>query len=70
METGSYAVEVIADSSETFCGNGLRFETYAEAEAYAKDLYSRWTAVRSWQIVQFVPTGWIMKKVVVSKEAA
>jgi hypothetical protein len=22
-----------------------------EAEAYARDLYSRWTAVREWQVV-------------------
>jgi hypothetical protein len=65
-----YAVEVIADASEVFCGNGLRFGTYAEAETYAKDLYSRWTAVRSWRVVRYVPRGWLTEKVVLEKEAA
>lgn len=51
-----YAVEVIADSSEQWCGNALIFPTLEAAEAYAKDLYSRWTAVRSWRVVFF--RGW------------
>lgn len=54
-----FAVEVIADSSETWCGNGLRFPTREAAEAYAKDLWSRWTAVRSWRITEKVSSGWI-----------
>lgn len=51
-----YAVEVIADSSEKFVGNGLTFPTVEAAEIYAKDLYARWTAVRSWRVVFF--RGW------------
>lgn len=47
----SFAAEVIADDSGKFCGNGLRFATPDEAKTYAKDLYSRWTAVRQWRVV-------------------
>lgn len=46
-----YIVEVVADSSGEFCGNGLKFDTVELAEAYAKDLFSRWTAVRKWRVV-------------------
>ncbi len=64
-----YAVEVIADSSEQFCGNGLKFPTFVAAEAYAKDLYARWTAVRSWRVVQIVSKGWEVIRIPVSKVA-
>ena len=46
-----YKVEVIADSSGTWCGNGLRFTTTEEAETYAKDLAMRWTLVRDYRVV-------------------
>jgi hypothetical protein len=59
---GRFAVEVIADTSEQWTGNGIRFGTQEEAEAYAKDLWSRWTAVRSWRIVETVVAGWFMFK--------
>ena len=39
----SYKAEVIADSTGTFVGNGLRFATEAEAQAYVADLMMRWT---------------------------
>jgi len=48
----SYAAEVIADSSGKYCGNGLRFATKKEAEAYAMELSSRWMAVREWRVVE------------------
>lgn len=48
----SYAAEVIADNSGKFCGNGCRFATRPEAEAYARDLSCRWTAVREWRVVE------------------
>lgn len=48
----SWAPEVIADSSGKFCGNALRFATKEEAEAYAKDLFSRWTAVKEYRVVE------------------
>ncbi len=47
----SFAVEVLADSSGEWSGNALRFATIAEARAYAIDLYSRWTAVKEWRIM-------------------
>lgn len=59
---GPFAVEVIADSSEEWAGNALRFPTTAAAEVYAKDLYSRWTSVRSWRVVEYVRAGWGMFK--------
>lgn len=46
-----YAVEVVADSSGEFCGNGIKFETVKAAEAYAIDLFSRWTAVKKWRVI-------------------
>ncbi len=46
-----FRVEVVADSSGKWVGNSLTFETVDAAEAYARDLYSRWTAVREWQVV-------------------
>lgn len=42
----SYRPMVIADDSGEWAGNALRFATHAEADAYAKDLASRWTLVR------------------------
>ncbi len=46
-----YRIEVIADSSGQWCGNGLTFDTKAAAEEYAQDLAWRWTAVRQWRVV-------------------
>lgn len=68
-ETGPFQVEVIADTSEEWCGNALRFPTQADAEAYAKDLWSRWTAVRSWRVVETVVSGWFMFRTVVKVAA-
>jgi hypothetical protein len=48
----SWKAEVIADSSGKFEGNGLRFATQPEAEAYARDLMARWTLVREWRVVE------------------
>ena len=52
MSVRSYKAEVIADNSGQWCGNALRFATREEAEAYARDLFSRWTAVREWRVVE------------------
>ena len=49
--TLSHKVEVIADDSNTWAGNGLSFGTKAEAEGYATDLEWRWTSVREWRVV-------------------
>lgn len=46
-----FRVEVVADRSGEWVGNQLTFGTREEAEAYAQDLASRWTAVREWRVV-------------------
>ena len=48
----SYAAEVIADSSGKWAGNGLRFATEREAEAYVADLARRWTLVTETRVVE------------------
>lgn len=47
----SYIAQVQADNSGTWAGNGLRFATETEANAYAHDLMCRWTAVRDYRVV-------------------
>jgi len=47
-----WKVEVIADNSGQWCGNGLVFATKEAAEEYARDLMWRWTAVREWRVVE------------------
>ena len=51
----TYKVEVIADSTGDWVGNGLRFDTTEEAATYAKNLMSRWTLVREWRVVPAFP---------------
>lgn len=48
----SYRIEVIADSSDKWVGNALRFATEEEADLYVLDLAWRWTAVRKSRVVQ------------------
>jgi hypothetical protein len=48
----SWKMEVIADSSGEWVGNGLRFTTKELAEQWARDLFSRWTAVKEWRVVE------------------
>jgi len=47
-----FKVEVLADSSGEWAGNGLKFDTKKEAEEYAIDLMSRWILVREWRVVE------------------
>ena len=51
---GTFRVEVIADNSGKFCGNGMTFDTSEEARDYAVDLHWRWTAVKSWRVMERV----------------
>lgn len=44
---GRFRVEVIADDSGTWAGNGLRFDTWEEARDYGIDLSGRWLLVRA-----------------------
>ena len=48
----SYAVQVIADSSGLWAGNGCRYATREDAEAAAVDLATRWTLVREWRVIE------------------
>ena len=48
----SWKSEVIADSTNTWCGNALRFATPAEARDYVWDLSMRWTLVRDIRVVE------------------
>ena len=48
----SWRVEVIADNSGQWVGNGLVFATAEEAGDYGLDLASRWTLVRDWRVVE------------------
>jgi hypothetical protein len=50
-----YRVEVIADSSGKWVGNGCRFATRDEAEAYGRDLSRRWILVREYRVVEDEP---------------
>lgn len=48
----SFKPEVIADSSGKWSGNALRFATHAEAEAYVKDLFYRWSLVTDTRVIE------------------
>jgi len=48
----SFKVEVIADGSGKWCGNGCRYPTKEVAETMAADLMNRWFAVREWRVVE------------------
>jgi hypothetical protein len=48
----SWKIEVIADNSGKWCGNGLRFASKDVAQQYADDLAARWTAVRDARVVE------------------
>jgi len=52
-----YVVEVQADSTGTWAGNGLTFDTEDEAKEYALDLYRRWSAVKEWRVVLLENSG-------------
>jgi len=45
-------VNTAGDPPDSWTSNALRFDTEDEAKDYARDLTSRWTAVRDWRVVQ------------------
>lgn len=47
----SWAVEVVADSTNMWCGNACRYDTKEAADVAARDLFCRWMAVRQWRVV-------------------
>lgn len=64
-----FKVEVIADSTGQFYGNGLEFETPLKAQEYARDLYSRWTGVKTWRVIRKPGDGLSTIDVVCTMEA-
>lgn len=48
----SWKPEVQTGSDPQWYQNGLAFATVEEAQAYARDLTCRWTAVRDYRVVQ------------------
>ena len=53
LKATSFAAEVqTAGDGDAWTGNALRFATKPEAEEYAKDLFSRWTAVKAFRVVE------------------
>lgn len=48
----SWKPEVRVANDDTWYGNGTRFATKEEAEAYTRDLEMRWTAVREARAVE------------------
>ena len=48
----SWKAEVVADNSGRWIGNHMCFATKEEAEAYLRDLKSRWKAVRNTRVVE------------------
>lgn len=51
-DVNSFAPEVQTGGDPKFYGNMLRFATKEEAEAYAKDLMSRWTLVTDYRYAE------------------
>ena len=55
-----FKFEVIADSSNTWCGNGMRFDSQDVAEEAARDLFARWMLVKAWRVIN-TTTGEVVK---------
>jgi hypothetical protein len=51
LAPASFAVEVIADKSGKWCGNGARYLTEGAAKMAAQDLMMRWFSVTEWRVV-------------------
>jgi hypothetical protein len=46
-----YQVNTYGDRDGVFTGNAVTFETADDAKAAAQDLFSRWTAVEFWRVL-------------------
>lgn len=44
-------VNTAGDPPDSWAGNAIRHDTAEEAEAAAKDLFFRWTAVKWWRVI-------------------
>tara|TARA_R100000808_G_scaffold6_1_gene45 strand:+ start:499 stop:660 length:162 start_codon:yes stop_codon:yes gene_type:complete len=47
-----YKAEIQVIGDKTWYSNSLKFKTKAEAEEYAKDLFSRWMQAEEWRVVR------------------
>ena len=50
MEDGRYVVQVQADNSGEWVGNGLTFDCADDARRYGHNLSQRWTAVKAFRV--------------------
>ncbi len=51
MLTPPFRVQVQADQSATWVGNGVAFPTLEAAAEGADKLFQRWTLVRRWRVI-------------------
>lgn len=49
--TSAFKVQVLADNSGKWVGNGLEFLSLDAAKQYGADLFMRWTAVIDWRVI-------------------
>jgi hypothetical protein len=50
-DSGAFRVDCAVRGESRYASNALTFATEEDAEAYARDLYSRWTMLESWRVV-------------------
>ena len=49
--SGAYRVDCAVRGERNYASNALTFSTVEDAEAYARDLYGRWTMLEAWRVV-------------------
>tara|TARA_R100001530_G_scaffold58498_1_gene42475 strand:+ start:86 stop:283 length:198 start_codon:yes stop_codon:yes gene_type:complete len=59
MSRMKYKAEVKVASDPKWYSNALRFDTFKDAEEYAKDLFNRWLATTEWRVVKDEENSWI-----------
>jgi hypothetical protein len=63
----SWKAEVQVARDPKWYDNAVRLETKAEAEAYAEDLFNRWTVAEQWRVAESddaVTANWVDGRVV------
>ena len=48
---GAYRVDCAVHGERNYASNALTFDAVEDAEAYANDLYGRWTMLKAWRVV-------------------
>jgi len=49
--SGAFRVDCAVRGESRYASNALTFADAEDAEAYARDLYSRWTMLQAWRVV-------------------